>query len=68
MENVLKEFESLGQKASFHFADDSGAEWYLGDKAEKDALELFDEHPDLQNQMREIARGFLWSLRLVRPE
>lgn len=59
---VLAEFDRLGKDASYHFADDSGNEWGLANKAMREALALFDANPQLQSQMRELAKGFLWSL------
>ena len=66
MENVLEEFKKLGQKASFHYADDTTKEWSLGDTAKRETLKLFDSYPELQDQMRVIAKDFLWSLTLER--
>lgn len=65
--NPIAEFERLGNKASYHFADDSTGEWDLAYKAKRQALELFDANPDLQDQMRETAKGFLWPLNHDRP-
>ena len=66
-EKILEEFKRVGQKASYHFADDSAKEWPLGNQKQKEALALFDQHPKLQADMREIAAKFLWSLKLERP-
>jgi hypothetical protein len=66
MEEILKEFTELGQKASYHYADDSTKEWNLGDRAKREALKLFDNNSELQAQMRVIARNFLWSITLER--
>lgn len=68
MDNILKEFKRLGEKASFHYADDSCKEWDLASSAESQALHLFDNNSHLQDEMREIARGFLWSLERKRPK
>lgn len=59
MEEILKEFENLGMNASYHYADDSGKEWGLGSKYMDKALAMFDDHPECQNRMRKIAKGFL---------
>lgn len=67
MNDVLTEFKRLGAKASFHYADDSCKEWDLAYGAEREALRLYDEHPELEDEMREIAGGFLWSLEWKRP-
>ncbi len=69
MSDILEEFKTLGMKASFHYADDTASgEWRLGVFEESAAVQLFDDHPNLQNQMREIAKGFLWSLDGERAE
>lgn len=66
-DQILAEFKKHGDKASFHYADDSTSEWELADKAKLQALALFDAHPELRLQMREIGRGFLWLLGMERP-
>ena len=66
MDEILKEFTELGQTASYHYADYTTKEWSLGDTAKRAALKLFDNNPELQAQMRVIARNFLWSLTLER--
>lgn len=69
MPDLFEKFQALGHKASYHYADDSTKEWVFGDKAKYEALELFDNAtPSLQKQMRDIAKGFLWSLTMERPE
>ena len=65
---IIDLFKEFGLKASYHFADDSTGEWDLAYEAENKALKLFDDNPSLQSQMREIAKGFLWSLKRERPE
>lgn len=57
----VEEFVRLGDKASYHYADDTATEWYLGDAMVNSALKLFDES-DLveQMQMRVAAKKFLW--------
>jgi hypothetical protein len=66
MIETLREFSSAGMQASFHYADDTGAEWSKGDECKQRALKLFDENPDLHPQMREAAASFLWSLSMER--
>ena len=61
-ESTLEEFKSLGNSASFHYADDSCKEWPQARTQEAKALALFRDNPHLQDDMREIAKGFLWSL------
>lgn len=64
---VLEKFTQLGQQASYHYAADRTSEWRLGTPLEREAIELFDQHPELHAEMREIAKGFLWSLAMRRP-
>ena len=59
---IIKEFVKLGYDASYHYADDSGGEWDLGHKAKREALEIYDSNPELQKEMKELSRGFLWVL------
>ena len=66
--DILENFKELGEKASYHYADDSGKEWSLGNKAKLECLEIFDANPDLHNTMRAIAKGFLWSLGFERKD
>ena len=64
--NPVSEFDFAGRQASFHYADDTCAEWGKADEWKQQALKLFDENPDLQPQMRECAKNFLWSLSMER--
>lgn len=64
---VVEEFRKHGSTASYHYADDSTSEWGAGKRAECKALELFDNNPELQNEMRVISSRFLWSLEMKRP-
>ena len=66
--DTLERFKELGEKASYHYADDSGKEWSLGNKAKLECLEIYDANPDLHNTMRAIAKGFLWSLKFARKD
>ena len=60
---VLEKFEQLGNKASFYYADDTASgEWVLGHTAELAATKLYVDNPELQNVMRQMAKGFLWKL------
>lgn len=65
---VVETFKKLGKDASYHYVDDSGKEWSLGLKYENQALELFDTHPELESELREVAKGFLWTLEYRRPK
>jgi len=64
---VVATFKTLGQKASYHYADDSCREWDQAREYKKIALDLFDACPEYQNEMREVAKRFLWSLKEERP-
>lgn len=65
--DILKEFEKLGLDASTHYASENVKEWRNGKPLEDKALQLFDDNPDLQDDMRQIALKFLWPLGLRRP-
>lgn len=67
-EEIIEQFNLAGRKASYHYADDSCREWGLARKREEEALAIFDAHPELQEEMREVALGFLWSLNRWRPK
>lgn len=62
MNDLVEQFNTLGQSASYHYADDSGKEYGLGVAKEREAMVLFHAHPELEDQFREKANGFLWSL------
>ena len=64
---TLLRFKKEGLHASFNYADDTTSEWAIGDRHKAKALDLFDNNPDLQDKMREIAKGFLWTLTMDRP-
>jgi len=67
--SIFDEFKTLGLRASYHYADDTASgEWRMGSKLEAQALKMFDAAtPEEQDKMREIAKGFLWSLKSKRP-
>jgi|LakMenE18May11ns_1017448.scaffolds.fasta_scaffold7886793_2 hypothetical protein len=60
--NTLAKFEELGNRASFHYADDSCKEWDLARDCKDQAEELFVQHPELREEMIKISKGFLWTL------
>ena len=61
---ILKEFKHYGMSASFHYADDThSGDWMKGSSYEAKAMALFREHPELEAEMREIAKGFIWTLK-----
>ena len=59
---IIDQFGKHARAASFHYADDTGQEWGLAKTQEAAALELFDDNPDLQADMRVICERQLWSL------
>jgi len=61
-EEVLKNFKFHGDWASFHYADNTGQEWPLGQEEERKAVAIFHLHPEYQDEMREIAKDFLWKI------
>ena len=65
--NLIAEFNRLARKASFHYADDTCGEWTLASNAKSEALEIFDNHPELQAEIRASFHE-LWSLKQVRPD
>ena len=66
--SALEKFKQLGHQASYHYAADRTSEWRLGTPLERSAIAMFDAHPELHDEMRDIAKGFLWSLAQRRPE
>jgi len=62
--NVLEQFEQLGYRASFHFADDSGRGWDMGYARQREAEALFIQHPELREEMTAISKRFLWTLKV----
>jgi len=65
--DVIEQFKKHARSASYHFADDTTDEWHLGNKEQSIALQIFDDNPELQSEMREAAKGELWSLSRERP-
>lgn len=63
--NALEQFKQHGNQASYHYADDSCKEWRLADAEKAKALAVFDANPSDQEQMRAVARGFLWAHELT---
>ena len=66
--SALEKFKQLGHQASYHYAAGRTSEWRLGTPLEREAIAMFDQHPELHAEMRDIAKGFLWSLEMRRPE
>ena len=67
MDDTLIKFKRHASRASYHYADDSCKEWDLAKQDKDAALKLFDDNPDMQEEMREMAKGELWSLSSERP-
>ena len=67
-QKMIEQFKKHARAASYHYADDTGKEWDLAKKEKNIALEIFDNNPDLQEELREIARNDeLWSIDTERP-
>lgn len=62
---AIEQFKKHGDKASYHYADDSCREWGLADKEKANAIAVFDSNPSEQEEMRRVARGFLWGYELT---
>jgi len=67
MNEILQKFKELGMSASSHYACDNSNEWSLGNIQVQRSVYLYDNNPSMQSEMRDIAEGFLWSLKSVRP-
>ena len=63
MNDILTAFDQHGRRASFHYADDTTAEWGAGDREKAAAMRIYHNNTELQQQMEKIATGFLWSLK-----
>jgi hypothetical protein len=60
--DLLEKFREDGMQASFHYADDSCKEWGNANRLERECLKVFDNNPELQDEMRVIAESFIWKL------
>ena len=60
--STLRAFESHANSASFHYADDSGKEWGSARSRKRQAMALYESHPDLREHMRPIGERQLWAL------
>ena len=67
MNDTLIKFKRHASRASYHYADDSCKEWDLAKQDKDAALKLFDDNPDMQAEMRGLAKDELWSLSSERP-
>lgn len=60
--SMVENFIKHGDKASYHYADDSAGEWGLGNNERDLALEIFDNASDPERVlMRQAAQKFLWA-------
>ena len=58
---IIEQFLKHGNSASFHYADDSGREWAAARLDEYEAMQLYMDNPDMQEEMEKQA-SFLWSI------
>lgn len=61
MKDIVEQFKDHGMSASYHYADDSCREWGAGDREKSKAMKLFNDNPDLQDDMSKVAEKFLWA-------
>ena len=59
-QEILEEFKRCGLDASFHYADDTGKEWYLAYPLVEKCMKLAKEHVELHPEMAEIAKHFIF--------
>ena len=67
MNTLIELFKKHAKQASFHYADDTCKEWNLAREEKKMALKIFDENPELQTELRELAKNELWRINRERP-
>ena len=61
-QEILEEFKTYGMDASYHYADDSGQEWKFAYPLVDKCMKLVKEHTELREEMREIAKKFIFSI------
>ena len=61
-QEILENFKTCGMDASYHYADDSGKEWHLAYPLVDKCMKLVKEHTELREEMREIAKKFIFSI------
>ena len=66
-DDIIKQFVNHASNASYHFADDSTKEWQDGYREQQKALEIFDAHPELEQELRQACKEQIWSLNQYRP-
>lgn len=63
---ILKEFEEAGNQASFHLACDYGNEWRLAKQHQETCYRLYKDNPELNEEMKALAKDFLWGYEFMR--
>ena len=61
-QEILEEFKTYGMDASYYYADDSGQEWKFAYPLVDKCMKLVKEHTELREEMREIAKKFIFSI------
>ena len=61
-QEILEEFKTYGMDASYHYADDTGKEWKFAYPLVDKCLKLVKEHPELHEEMKEIAKHFIFPM------
>ena len=61
-QKILENFKTYGIDASYHYADDSGQEWKFAYPLVDKCVKLVKGHPELHEEMREIAKRFIFSI------
>ena len=61
-QEILENFKTCGMDASYHYADDTGQEWKFAYPLVDKCMKLVKEHPELHEEMREIAKRFIFSI------
>ena len=61
-QEILEEFKTCGMDASYHYADDTGQEWKFAYPLVDKCMKLVKEHTELREEMREIAKKFIFSI------
>ena len=61
-QEILENFKTCGMDASYHYADDSGQEWKFAYPLVDKCMKLVKEHTELREEMREIAKKFIFSI------
>ena len=60
-DEIVSEFAHEGMTASYHYADDSGKEWSLGNIHRDKTLAIWRANPELTPRFLEVGKKFLWS-------